>query len=298
MYNDVQPTYFPIVPRIIVIGDVHGDISRLLNMLYKLKVISPEMKWIAEPPNTIVIQLGDQIDSLNRGSQVDWEVLPDIEVVLEMDKLDKIARAGGGRILSLLGNHEIMNFIGEFSYVSENSKKKYDIEKRQKIFAPGNTISTILAKRNIVIKIGQYLFCHGGLLPHHLDLVNNNLHIFNENVRKILMTPNPEQADKQLFFMSSLDPNSILWTRQYFELALTNEDLLNGIIDTVLARTDSKVIFVGHNTVPKITPVANMRVFLTDAALSRSYGNEQYQVLEILTDLQTNEPTYNVLCVT
>ena len=181
MYNDVQPTYFPIVPRIVVIGDVHGDISRLMNILYKLKIISTDMKWIAEPANTIVVQLGDQIDSLNRGATVEWEVLPDIEVVLEMDKLDKIARNGGGRILSLIGNHEIMNFIGEYSYVSEKSKQVYDIEKRRKIFAPGSKISTILAKRNIIIKIGDYLFCHGGLLPHHLDLVNNNLHIYNDD---------------------------------------------------------------------------------------------------------------------
>ena len=158
MYNDVQPTYFPIVPRIVVIGDVHGDISRLMNILYKLKIISTDMKWIAEPANTIVVQLGDQIDSLNRGATVEWEVLPDIEVVLEMDKLDKIARNGGGRILSLIGNHEIMNFIGEYSYVSEKSKQVYDIEKRRKIFAPGSKISTILAKRNIIIKIGDYLF--------------------------------------------------------------------------------------------------------------------------------------------
>lgn len=294
MYNEAQPTNFPLVPRILVIGDVHGDISRLMNILYKLNIISHDMKWIAEPANTIVIQLGDQIDSLNRANPNQWEVLPDIEVMLEMDKLDKIARAGGGRILSILGNHEIMNFIGEFAYVSEKSKETYDIEKRRKLFAPGNKLSAILAKRNIIIKIGPYLFCHGGLLPHHLDLVNNNLHIFNENVRKILMTPDPTQEDKQLFYMSSIEPNSILWTRQYFELGFTNEDLLNNIIDNVLERTESRAIFVGHNTVAKITPVANTRVFLTDAALSRSYGNEQYQVLEILTDLQTNEPTYNV----
>ena len=297
MYNEIQPTYFPLVPRIIVIGDVHGDISRLMNIFYKLNLISPDLKWIAEPSNTIVIQLGDQIDSLNRGSKEEWEVLPDVEVLLQMDQLDKIAKNGGGRVLSLIGNHEVMNFIGEYSYVSEKSKETYDIDKRRKMFAPGNKLSGILSKRNIILKIGDYLFCHGGLLPHHLDLVNNNLHIFNDNIRKILMTESPEQQDKQLFYMSSLEPNSILWTRQYFELALTNEELLNQIIDQVLARTNSKVIFVGHNTVPKITPVANTRIFLTDAALSRSYGNEQYQVLEILTDLETNQPTYNVFCI-
>jgi len=294
MYNDVQPTYFPITERIIVIGDVHGDIFRLMEALYILNIISRDMKWIAEPKNTIVVQLGDQIDSLTRGGDPSWEVLPDIEVMLQMDKLDRIARLGGGRVLSLLGNHEIMNCLGEFSYVSAKSKETYDIDKRRKLFEPGNFLNTILAKRNIVLKIGPYLFCHGGLLPQHLDSVNNNLHIMNDCIRRIITLNNISEQDKLLFNLLALEQSSILWTREYLNMSVVNPDTLNALIDIILERTNCKAICVGHNTVQNITPVANRKLFFVDAALSRAYSTTKFQILEILTDLNTEDSTFNI----
>jgi len=294
MYNDIQPTYFPLTERIIVIGDIHGDIFRLMESLYILNIISRDMKWIAEPKNTIVIQLGDQIDSLSRGGDPSWEVLPDIEVMLQMDKLDKIAKLGGGRVLSLLGNHEIMNCLGEFSYVSPKSKETYDIEKRKKLFEPGNFLNTILAKRNIVLKIGPYLFCHGGILPHHLDCVNNNLHIINDIIRRVITLNNITEQDKMLFNLFALNQESILWTREYLNMYLSNTDALNIIIDIILQRTECKTIFVGHNTVENITSAANNKLFFVDAALSRAYSSKKFQILEILTNLETENSTFNI----
>uniref|UniRef100_A0A6C0KSM0 Calcineurin-like phosphoesterase domain-containing protein n=1 Tax=viral metagenome TaxID=1070528 RepID=A0A6C0KSM0_9ZZZZ len=300
MYTDVQPTYFPIVNRIVVIGDIHGDIARLMQCFYSLNLISKDMKWIAEPRDTIVVQLGDQIDSLSRGGDPSWEVLPDIEVMMQMDKLDKIAKLGGGRVLSMIGNHEMMNFLGEFSYVSAKSRESYDVDKRRKLFAPGNQLSSILAKRNIVLKIGPYLFCHGGLLPMHLDSVSNNLHIINDTVRKILSTrtesyqQNITGQDRSLFHLFTIDPNSILWTREYLTLANTNPDILNMVLDNIMDRTNCKAIFVGHNTVDTIVPAGNGRIFFVDAGLSRAYSKENYQALEIYTDVNTFDVKYNV----
>lgn len=298
MYNYVQPTYLPVCERIIVIGDVHGDIFRLMHTLYDLNIVSRDMKWVADPPNTIVVQLGDQIDSLSRTNVTPWEVLPDTEVLIQMDNLDNIARSGGGRILSLIGNHEIMNFLGEFSYVSEKSKEKYDLETRQRMFRPGNRFASILAKRNIVLKIGPYLFCHGGILPQHLELVNGNIHVINECVRKILTNSSDiSEMDVELFRRIAVEENSILWTRLYLSFSLSNPDLLNSLIDTVMNTTGSSAVFVGHNTVPRVVALSNTRVFLMDTGLSRAYGNEEYQVLEIRTDLNTMEPTYTLLTV-
>ena len=56
------------INRIIVIGDIHGDIKRFKSILIDSKIINNNFEWIAEPPNTIIVQLGDQIDSLNRNT--------------------------------------------------------------------------------------------------------------------------------------------------------------------------------------------------------------------------------------
>jgi len=299
MYNESQPTYLPLVERIVVIGDVHGDISRLMECLYGLNIISRDMKWIAQPANTIVVQLGDQIDSMTRGGDPSWEVLPDIEVMLIMEQLDKIAKLGGGRVISLLGNHEIMNVIGDYSYVSPKSRETYDNDKRTKLLKPGNKLNEILAKRNIILKIGPYLFCHGGLLPRHLDLVNNNIHMLNDIVRNILNgNGSGNFMFTELFLALAIHETGILWTREYVALSHTDPDELNELITDVLNRTESKAIFVGHSTMPQITPLANTRVFLMDTGLSRAYGTQQYQVLEIRTNMENGEPTYNVMTVT
>jgi len=109
---------YPQPERLVVIGDIHGDIKRFKNILIDAKIINENIEWIAEPKNTIVIQMGDQIDSLNRTTDVDWEVIEDIEMITFTNILDKLAIAKGGRLISIIGNHEFMNTLGNYSYVS------------------------------------------------------------------------------------------------------------------------------------------------------------------------------------
>ena len=71
---------YPLPDRLVIIGDIHGDIKRFKNILIDAKIINNNIEWIAEPKNTIVIQMGDQIDSLNRMTDNDWEVIEDIEM--------------------------------------------------------------------------------------------------------------------------------------------------------------------------------------------------------------------------
>jgi len=112
---------YPNPDRLVIIGDIHGDIKRFKNILIDANIINNNIEWIAEPPNTIVIQMGDQIDSLNRTEDNDWEVIEDIEMLKFTDLLDKIAKIKGGTVISLIGNHEFMNILGNYSYVSDKS---------------------------------------------------------------------------------------------------------------------------------------------------------------------------------
>ena len=276
MFNEDQPTYIGPKSRIIVIGDVHGDISRLTRTLYNLNIITPAFKWIAEPADTVIVQMGDQVDSKSRmGNAADntWETLPDIEVLYFFDRLDKLARAHGGRALSLVGNHEFMNSIGVFDYVSESSMNK--VSYRQEKFAPGGQIaSEILAKRNVVLKIGDILFVHGGFLKSHLALCGGDLAKINEDFRKFLRDEQLNSREKLWINALINDENGMLWTRDY--MLKTPEEL---DLNNVLAALDCTRVIVGHNTVDTISMKGP--ICFTDAMFSRAYGRESIEVLII-----------------
>ena len=67
--------------KILIIGDIHGDLKRLKNILINDNIINNNLQWIAY--NTIVIQLGDQIDSLNRNEHINnWEIISDVKLLI------------------------------------------------------------------------------------------------------------------------------------------------------------------------------------------------------------------------
>ena len=157
--------------RIIVIGDIHGDIKRFKNILMDAKIINNNLEWIAEPSNTIVVQLGDQIDSLNRNSNENWEVLSDFEMIYFTEHLNDLAKIKGGAVISLIGNHELMNIIGDFSYVSPMNRN----ELRLDLFkSKTGSIGLILAKRPLIFKINELLFCHAKFELSHLEILKKN----------------------------------------------------------------------------------------------------------------------------
>jgi len=299
----VQPSKIDDAPRIIVIGDVHGDVERLLKMVKSIGLFSNSLEWIAEPKNTVVIQLGDQIDSLSRSvEEQNWESLPDVEVLALMDRLDWIAQSasgGAGRVLSLLGNHEIMNVLGIFEYVSLNSMNKLGgPNNRAALFSQGNQFAQILARRNIVSSIGPFLFCHGGILPQHLDFVQCDFNKINVAMQKYLrgnevLTPDEEFIIRDIIFHNT---TGIVWTRQYVDLLQNQPHMLESVIDSVCMRSNTKVLFVGHNTMPEITRVANGKLYFTDAGFSRAYSlHENYvEVIEIRKINNGENDLYNI----
>lgn len=293
MYNDNQPYILPAVPRIICIGDVHGDLGRLTDLLRTLHIIDSDTRWIAEPRNTILIQLGDQLDSMSRGSTKDWETVPDTDVIRFMDDLDKIARKSGGRVLSLIGNHELMNVLGDFSYVSTKSMQlSGGISRRAYMFRVGGPMARVLSKRNMIVRIGGVTFCHGGILPHHLDILRDNIGVVNEVMRKYLYALPLDPHEVFVLENIIIGFEGILWTRRYFELlASGNMEMLQDVMRNVCSRLQCNSVVVGHNTVQHITGAANGALWLIDAALSRAYGGDTNEVLEILNDDDPAQPT-------
>ena len=256
--------------RLIVIGDIHGDIRRFKNILINAKVINNNLEWIAEPPETIIIQLGDQIDSLNRTSTEEWEVLKDYEMIYFTDNLNLIARAKGGYCISLIGNHELMNVIGDFSYVSDNSNS----EIRKQLFKPKGTLALTLAKRPLIFKIGDLIFCHAKLDIEHLNILkkhNKDLFYINQVWKNYLENEKINIEDKEIIDSRMIGPSGLLWNRKE-----------NNKSSTALLFKELRVIymFLGHTSYDKIQLIDN-QIWYCDTGISRAFGKSNYQYLDI-----------------
>ena len=107
--------------RIIAIGDIHGSIDGLKSILKVTGLIDGHNRWTGG--RTQLLQTGDYTD---RGEGT--RAVLDLLMALEPQ-----AKAAGGRALALLGNHEVMNLIGETrdvtreifaTFADANSEKK------------------------------------------------------------------------------------------------------------------------------------------------------------------------------
>ena len=266
---------YPKCDRLVIIGDIHGDIKRLKTILIDAKIINNNIEWIAEPPNTVVVQMGDQVDSLNRDESIaEWEVLDDVEVIYFTNLLDKFAQSKGGRFISIIGNHEFMNVIGNYSYVSSKSMANNE-NKRRDLFKAKGVLSPILSKRPIVLKIGELFFCHAGLTTKHLELLkkyDKNISYINRIWKNFVLHGNVLKEDKELFDNILLDYNGILWTRE-----LDNQNDLNEMLKSI----NCTFMFVGHTVMDGIK-FYNNKVWYTDTGISRAFGNNKYQYMEII----------------
>lgn len=87
--------------RIVAIGDIHGSLEGVTAILATAGLVDSRRKWIGGSAQ--LIQTGDYMD---RGAGT--RAVLDLLMALEPQ-----ARDAGGRAIALLGNHEVMNLVGE-----------------------------------------------------------------------------------------------------------------------------------------------------------------------------------------
>lgn len=94
------------VERIVVFADVHGAYPQLVSVLRETAVVDESLHWRAG--TTHLVSLGDLLD---RGAE-------SRRVLDLLMRLETEARAAGGALHVVLGNHEVMNISGDLRYVS------------------------------------------------------------------------------------------------------------------------------------------------------------------------------------
>lgn len=277
-----------------------------INGVYYIKVVKGNIvrffRWIGD--DTYVVQIGDQIDRCrqncsNINATIDDED-SDIEILLLFDSLNKLAKRKNGAVISLLGNHEMMNVTGDMSYVSyKGLVGNGGLYKRHETFK--QIISKRLAcTRSIILIIGNYVFVHGGIT--NALAKKYNIYDINDIIKKFLFDLSlSNDAVAELVYDQHISP---LWNRDF--AYIKTQEQCNTMLSPVLNTLNVKGMVIGHtpNFITNNTGISsncNGSLFKIDTGSSRAFGaiNENKyripQALEILTDLLTNQSKINIL---
>lgn len=138
--------------RLIVVGNIYNNINNYLDILVNAKVFNNNLEWIAEPLNTVVVQLGNLIDFNPLNSNINIE---NYNTLHFNSLLKKKARLKGGEIISLIGNNELL-----YTYYNKNNDKNKYIYK-------------YLIDNNIVLNINNNCYCNNGISNRHLKILEN-----------------------------------------------------------------------------------------------------------------------------
>jgi len=260
--------------RIVAVGDLHGDLDATRQALRLAGAIDESNHWIGG--DLVVVQTGDQLDRGN-GEQAILELL---------DRLQDEAKAAGGILHILNGNHELMNARLDFRYVTEGGFVDFQdavvvaeedslllaLEPAQRArvaaFRPGGPFAILLAERPVILVIDGNVFVHGGVLPMHLDYGIDRL---NREVSDWLLG----KGEPPDFIHTRESP---IWTRNYSD-EVDADDCLQ--LEEVLERLGAARMIVGHTVQEDgITPLCEGRVWCIDSGISEYYGN-RVEVLEI-----------------
>ncbi len=195
---DYSQLKFETTQDILVVGDIHGAYKEIKQTLKTVGIIDESENWIGESKH--LVSLGDLLD---RG--------PASRKVMDLFiKLEQQAAQAGGRLHIVLGNHEVMNLIGDLRYLSKqeiaefaadetvqmreqaylnflktnNAKDSVELKEnfekaypagyfaRLNAFSPEGKYGSWLLKLPFVVQINDKLFAHGGLskLTHDYSL--------------------------------------------------------------------------------------------------------------------------------
>jgi hypothetical protein len=273
-----MPSTLPAQDKILVLGDIHGDFNMLIHLLRKGKVINKQNQWVGK--ETIVVQVGDQIDSCRPNRSGDClnpnytknDKAEDVKVLMFMTDLHEEAEKQGGAIYSLVGNHELMNVDGDMAYVSYENLNEFGGEYgRQYAFKPGNKMANYLAcTRKMALIIGSNLFVHAGFEPELVE--NYGIDDINKLMALYLLgeLKNPKNFRDDFMVKS----NSPLWTRTFGNINMSNdrcERLMKPLKDVYKVGR----IYVGHTPQLEegINGTCDGRVWRTDVGVSNAFDN-------------------------
>ena len=234
-------------PRVVAIGDLHGDYDQAVATLKLARLVDDQAGWIGA--DAILVQTGDYTD---RG--------PDSKEIMELlARLEVEAKTAGGHVHVLLGNHEVMNMQGDWRYVHPGDIEDFGTtEHRAEAFSPTGPYGQWLSKHPIVTVVADTVFTHGGVTPRWAQ--TGLEHINTAAAGGLFAAPE-----------GVLGPDGPLWYRGF---VVEDEASICGELEKSLAALGAKRMVVGHTTRSdgRIQARCQGRLHVIDVGISSAYG--------------------------
>lgn len=163
-YRQEMDTY-ELPDKLIAISDIEGNFNAFQSFLINNGVIDENYNWTYEKGHLVLN--GDFFDRGTNVPQVLWLIY-----MLEEKAVEK-----GGKVHFINGNHEIMNLTGNVSYANEkyievakqiSNEQDWDRASRF-LYSKNSEIGKWLRTKNVIERIGRYIFVHGGLNKKLID---------------------------------------------------------------------------------------------------------------------------------
>ena len=278
------------VPRVVAVGDVHGDYAAFVAVLRSAGLIDQRDHWIGGKSH--LVQTGDVPD---RG--------PDTRKVMDlMMALEKEAAKAGGHVHALIGNHEAMNMYGDLRYTtpgefaafvtpeSERVRAGYWKQESRKLprpnfedrrkwedahpmgwfehrlqYGPQGTYGAWIRSHNAIVKIDDAIYLHGGISERYASMPLKQI---NEIIAAELGDLATMQRDGPV-----LAEDGPLWDRG---MATDESPAAAALVDKVLAAYGVKRIVIGHTpTAGAVVPRFGGKVVRIDVGLAAVYGSHR-----------------------
>lgn len=265
--------------RVVAIGDIHADMGALRRALRAAGAIDDADAWIGG--RLTVVQLGDLIGRSDEERQV-------LDFIFD---LQPKALKAGGAFHALIGNHEVFGGRLDNQAVGPNPFPAWETvpgldrhdprlgvlppyaRARGAALMPGGPYARKLAAFPVVMKLGDTVFVHGGVVPRW---ARYGIDRINREVRQWLLGQGPEPDSA----LGVDDGDRVMWTRQ-FSADVSDADC--EVLDESLRILGARRMVVAHTVHPQIMSACDERVWAIDVGMSRAYGG-QVQVLEIAGD--------------
>jgi hypothetical protein len=250
--------------KMLIFSDIEGEFGSMRKFLQANKVMDEQFKWTFGDGHLLLV--GDFVD---RGKQV-------TEVLWLIYSLEEQAKAAGGYVHYVLGNHEIMNLSGDLRYL--NAKYQRTAQMMNKPFTALLGEDTELGQwfrsKNVALRAGDILLVHAGISPqiYNLDL----------DVNKVNKLTRPFFADS-LYNYPNIETDLLMgdygpfWYRGFYRKGEDGMKKSALEVDSSLMRFRAKHIVTGHTVIADtVSMLFNGKLFNTDTPHAKGKSEGLY----------------------
>lgn len=227
-------TTVPMPSRLLVASDFEGDFDAFTQLMQANGVIDEQLHWNFGDGQLVLV--GDMVD---RGRNV-------VPLLWLIYRLEDEATAAGGALHYVLGNHEQKLLNGRTSDVDRKYLGTIRLARQshRALWDERSELGRWLRSKPVLIKVGGYLFTHGGVSPDVLALKPTLDEI--DRHAAAVMTADPRDIDDPRAKVLIWDKMGVLW---YRGLARGSEEIPKADpahVERVLQHFGVRHVVIGH----------------------------------------------------